>query len=684
MRSFIRISSATAVGLAVTLAAPGWLYLAASWDRGRPAIGDALPLDELPSHAGAPLAVFLLVWAAAAAMLGLLARATRADRLHAALLLAVGVGVWLYLETAVSILAVRQITAEDALRVAAAIRAVYVPAALAGLAGATLTGARRPPRPRAPVILAALVAATGLLGVLDALVPEHGQTLLATLAPAERPLARSLEGPLGLALLAGAPGLARRRARAWQVVCILLVLSSVVHLLHSDYGAVPVALLALALISRRQDFDAPGDPAARAQVVSRAAVLAAAVLAYGLAAIWAHDLAAERPFRVTHALVCVARASVGLGLTGVAPWYSLSMLVLVAAGVAWVVHAWLAPWRYRHAQETRTRETCRTLIRAFGVDTLAPFALRSDKSYFFDDDETAFLAYRVVAGVAIVSGDPIGPVDAFAPLLDAFIAHAHRRDWRIAVLGASERALPLYRARGFRALYHGDEAMLDVATFSLEGRAIRKVRQSVHRLRRAGYAVQVLRAGDVATDLRRELEQIARAWRGAAPERGFAMALDALFRLDDDDAVFAVGIDPEGHAAGFLHFAVCAPAHALSLSSMPRLRDTPNGFNEWLVCEVVEWARANDVERISLNFAPFAALLAADAVLTPLQRVERRLLLALKGRFQLDNLLVFNRKFLPTWQRRFVVYERRLDLPRVGIAALAAEAYLPFSRRPAP
>ena len=114
---------------------------------------------------------------------------------------------------------------------------------------------------------------------------------------------------------------------------------------------------------------------------------------------------------------------------------------------------------------------------------------------------------------------------------------------------------------------------------------------------------------------------------------------------------------------------------------MPRLRETPNGFNEWLVCDAVAWARANGFERVSLNFAPFAALLAPEAVLSPVQRMQRRALLRLKGRFQLDNLLMFNRKFLPSWQRRFVVYERRRDLPRVGIAALAAEAYLPFTGR---
>jgi lysyl-tRNA synthetase, class II len=114
---------------------------------------------------------------------------------------------------------------------------------------------------------------------------------------------------------------------------------------------------------------------------------------------------------------------------------------------------------------------------------------------------------------------------------------------------------------------------------------------------------------------------------------------------------------------------------------MPRERSTPNGFNEWLICETVEWARENGFARISLNFAPFAALLAPEAELSRLQRLERHALLRLKGRFQLDNLLLFNRKFFPRWQRRFVVYERRLDLPRVGIAALAAEAYLPFTGR---
>ena len=339
---------------------------------------------------------------------------------------------------------------------------------------------------------------------------------------------------------------------------------------------------------------------------------------------------------------------------------------------------WLAPWRYRVRQEARERELVRSLVAAWGEDTLAPFVLRADKSYFFSESERAFLAYRVVGGVAIVSGDPIGPADERCGLVGRFLSFAHERGWRVAVLGVSEGALGIYREHGLHALYHGDEAVIDAESFSLEGRAIRKVRQSVHRLEHAGYRAAVLRPGEIGPGLRTELEAIARTWRGEAPERGFAMALDALFRLGDSEALFVIGFDECDRPHGFLHFALCPTASALSLSSMPRLRSLPNGFNEWLICETVAWARENGMARVSLNFSPFAALLAPEAELTGVQRVQAAALRSLKGHFQLDNLLLFNRKFFPLWQPRFVVYERRLDLPRVGIAALAAEAYLPF------
>jgi lysyl-tRNA synthetase class 2 len=690
MTRALRNAGAALAGFAVLVAAAGWLYLIRPAVGSRhPAIPDALPLDELSHRASVPLAVFVAVWGAAALVLGLLARGARLERLTAVLLLGLGVGAFQYLSAGVSIAIVRQIPTHDALRAAEG-RAVYLSALLAGLGGALIGHRRRTARPRAPLLLGWGVAAAGGLGLVDALLPSHERSALAFLAPDRvRPLTSALVGPLALALLLAARGLARRRRRAWQVSLVLLGGSTVLHLLHGfNAGVAATALLTLGLIARRHDFDAPGDPTSPPRVALRALLLAVGIFFYASAALLANQMAADQPFSLGFAARETGAALVGLRLHGAphlsgsfADWFPLSIFLVGVAGAGWLLIGWTGPWRYRLRQEARERALARDLVAAWGADTLAPFVLRADKSYFFSETERGFLAYRVVGGVAIVSGDPVGPPAEYGDLLDRFIAFARERGWRLAILGASEHRLELYRERGLHALYHGDEAVIETESFSLEGRPIRKVRQSVHRLERAGYQADVLRPGEMYGELRRELESIAREWRGIEPERGFVMALDALFRLGDEDALFVVGRGPDHAAAGFLHFAVCPAGAALSLSSMPRLRTTPNGFNEWLVCETVAWAREHGFARISLNFAPFAALLAPEAELSRLERVERRALLRLKGRFQLDNLLLFNRKFFPCWQRRFVVYERRLDLPRVGIAALSAEAYLPFTGR---
>ncbi|HKD32855.1 MAG TPA: phosphatidylglycerol lysyltransferase domain-containing protein [Gaiellaceae bacterium] len=687
----LRNGGVTIAALLMVLAATGWLYLVRQTVASLgPRLPLALPLDELANKATLPLLVFLAVWGSAGLMLGLLARAARLERLTAALVLAVGVGTFEFLATGVSLAIVRQVPLHQAFHSTGQARAVYAPAVLAALGGAICGWPRMSARSRMPFVLAWGVAAAGALGLADALLPSNDNSFLSSLAPdAVKPITSALVGPLALALLVTARGLARRKRRAWQVALVLLGGSTALHVLHGfRVGAAATALLAVGLVAQRHQFDAPGDPAARPRIALRAALVAAAIFLYGALALWLNQITIDQPVSLGLIAHETGAALVGLRLRGTAhvpasvdSWFPLSVFLAGLAGGAWLLFAWIGPWRYRQRQEAREQALARALVAAWGADTLAPFALRADKSYFFSEDDRAFLAYRVVGGVAIVSGDPVGPASQHGPLLDGFIAFTRERGWRLAILGASEPCLGLYRERGLHAVYHGDEAVIETAAFTLEGRPIRKVRQSVHRLQRAGYRVEILRPREIDQALRQELEAIAREWRGREPERGFVMALDALFRLGDEDAVFVVGRDRSGAPAGFLHFAVCPAGSALSLSSMPRLRSTPNGFNEWLISESVDWAREHGFSRISLNFAPFAALLSPEAQLSRLQRVERRALLGLKGHFQLDNLLLFNRKFFPDWQRRFVVYERRLDLPRVGIAALAAEAYLPFAGR---
>jgi lysyl-tRNA synthetase, class II len=428
----VRKAAALPVILLVGFAATGWLYLFRITG-GRPSVGDALPLDELSRHSSTPLFWFVTIWGLAALGLGAYARWARIERTTGALLLGVGVGVLVYIETALAIAVVQQVALSDALDLASRREAVYLPAFLVTVATAVLAPRRNVGR-RAPVIVASFVALGAVLNLLHAILPGDDAGLLHSLTPdAAGPLAHAAGILVGVAMLVAARGLARRRHRAWQVATALAFLAALLHVLHGfNHRSLASGFVLALLIARRHDFDRPGDTATRTLLLQRLAIAVPAVALYAVVALWLNRMAADQPYTLRFAVDETLHGLLALNLHGsphfagaFSDWFPLSLVMLGVAGTAWVVSGWLAPWRHRVVQAERERELARALVSSWGMDTLSPFVLRADKSYYFTEDEAAFLAYRVVSGVAIVSGDPIGPPERIAELVGAFVEHAH-------------------------------------------------------------------------------------------------------------------------------------------------------------------------------------------------------------------------------------------------------------------
>jgi lysyl-tRNA synthetase, class II len=243
------------------------------------------------------------------------------------------------------------------------------------------------------------------------------------------------------------------------------------------------------------------------------------------------------------------------------------------------------------------------------------------------------------------------------------------------VTGAGEGHLAAYRALGLRALRIGSEAVADPAAFALDA-APKSLRKAVRRVQRRGFAVRVVPAWSLS---RREVEEIVDvelAWRAGQPRTiGFAMAMDRLLGAPEDaQDTYVLGRAPDGSLRAFLRFV--RYRDGLSLDAMRRLGDDPNGLTETLVVAVLGHARASGVREISLNFAGFAHLMAADALLNRGQRIARWGLSCLQGRFQLERLARFNAKFGPAWRPRYLLYTGRTRLPLAALRVLQAEAYL--------
>ncbi len=531
--------------------------------------------------------------------------------------------------------------------------------------------------PRLAALGAAVVGAINVSSTLTPNVRWRGHLLLGYEPVEAMRLFHALALPAGAALLLVAPYLARRRRRAWQGAIFLMLALGAFDLLKGlDFEETAITWgTAVVLLLGGSAFRVRHDPITLRSAVWRVPLLGLAGISAAALAAWASQ---GRPSWAT-----VARETGDLLAWRLGPiqfhhhfgWLPLGVHLVelgTLVSVAYVIFRPLAAPRALPGPGTRAAAA--ELIRAHGRDTLSFFKLRADKHYFFAADRSAFVGYRIENGVLLCSGDPVGEGRAFPELLADLRAFADVRGLKLGAVGASEHLCPLYEELGLRTLYLGDEAIIELERFSLEGRPIRKVRQSVSRLAKAGYTAQLHELSALDAETIEQLEDVLEKGRQGAPERGFSMALDSLQGEHRGDTIVVIARDDQDVIRGVLHFVPCYGRATVSLSFMRRDPSTPNGLMEYMVVRAAELLRERGISELSLNFAAFAKWLHS-----PEKRAERALgkVVSLGNRFfQIESLYRFNAKFFPRWEPRYLVYEGTFGLPRTSVAALWAEGQL--------
>jgi lysyl-tRNA synthetase class 2 len=564
--------------------------------------------------------------------------------------------------------------------------------AQAGPASSHGPGERRRQRAWVPGTAALLTALIGLADILNILRPDLAIRLhrINYLMPGTLTnAARSADVLIGLMLLMLAHGLRRRKRRAWQAVCALLAFDIAIHFVHAPrvITAVVALVLLIALLYFRDEFYAEGDPRTRWSALWTFGALIVADVAIGLTYILlARGLAEDysvfqRVQEVIYGLV---------GVSGPVQWSpesrgDLFNIMTSALGIFTLLvtaYLFLRPAEPRARLGRGDADRIRDLLGKQGDrDSLGYFALRNDKSVIWSPTGKAAVCYRVVSGVMLASGDPIGDPEAWPGVIGPFLDEAARHAWAPAVMGCSELGAEVWCREGnLTALELGDEAIVNTADFSLSGRSMRNVRQMVNRVAKNGYVAEVRRVGDIP---RAELDAIVKAadsWRGSQTERGFSMALGRIGTPGDEECVLATATE-DGVIRAVLQL-VPWGGDGLSLDLMRRDKAAQPGLNDFLIVETIKAAPGLGVKRISLNFAVFRAALERGERIGagPVLRAWRRLLIFMSRWFQIESLYKFNAKFCPVWQPRFFVFPSTKDAPRIALAALEAEAFLVWPR----
>ena len=495
---------------------------------------------------------------------------------------------------------------------------------------------------------------------------------------------------VGLLLAGLALGLGRGKRRAWRIAVALLAFETVLQATQAHYllSAVSVALLVL-LVLARGDFVGRSEPVARSGALRIGLALVGASVLLGWLAVSALATHLQLDISGWQRLLDTVQGFAGVTTQVTAPDTRQSdavyYLLVAMTGTTLLVTGWLFLRAPRELPPRTDEEDAllRSLISGqAGDDSLGYFALRDDRSLVWSASGRACVSYRLVGSTMLAAGDPLGVRSDWPQAIDAFLDAAIRRSAVPAVAGCSEPAAQAWtRHRGLTALEFGDEAVLDAETFTLEGRAMRNVRQAVARAERTGLTVRIRRLGDMPVE---ELDMIRTqvdVWRGAELERGFSMALGRLDAAVDPDSILVLAeIDSVPRALLVL---VPWGRDGLSLDLMRRDAHAESGVNELMISRLMCAAPSLGVTRVSLNFAAFReAIERSERFGAPIgtRLWGRTLRLAAHGS-QADSLYRFNAKFAPEWRRRFLVYPVAVGLPRVAWAYLRAEGMVPSLRR---
>ncbi|HVX18126.1 MAG TPA: phosphatidylglycerol lysyltransferase domain-containing protein [Acidimicrobiales bacterium] len=539
-------------------------------------------------------------------------------------------------------------------------------------------------RTRARRVGALVAAVVGLVDLVSAVTPPVRARLRAVddlLPLVVSQTAAALVVLAGLALLLLARGLRRGHRTAWVAAIVLLWSSFLLHVVKGlDFEEGLVALVAgLFLLFNQRFFRVKSDEFSRQRASATILGGVGIAVAAGVAAVMLFHGHDPRP-SLPHSFLAVVERLIGDTSRHlperIDDFLSPSLLaasigLVIAAG--WIAFRPVVGQRLA-APAPEAEENARRIVGLYGADTLAYFALRDDKRWFFWGDTV--VAYAVTNGVALVSPDPIGPVWEQRRAWFAFREFADEHGWPVAVMGASHDWLPIYHASGMRDMYVGDEAVADVRRFSLEGGKNKGLRQAVNRIAKYGYRMDFFDPTDVPADVEQGLRNLMAGSRRGEVERGFSMTLGRVFDPRDEGLLLAVCFGPDGSPAAFCQYVPAPGVQGYSLDLMRRSEaEHPNGLTDFVVVRTMEHLREQGMVGLGLNFATMRAVLAGERGEGVTPRIEKWFFSKMSDSMQIESLWRYNAKFDPDWVPRYACYESTEHMLASAFALAKAESW---------
>jgi phosphatidylglycerol lysyltransferase len=514
-----------------------------------------------------------------------------------------------------------------------------------------------------------------LLSVMGTSMPERNAVLRAVFPLEFLGVSRFAALVIGFSLVVSSVSIYRKKRRALYYVSVLAALSILFHLTKGlDYEEAAVSLvLLLFLVADYKSFTVGSDTPHFGWAGLRLALAFFAILLYGVLGFYlldkhqfGVDFHLARSIRETFRFLAFLGDESLVPHTRHAEWFLDSLYVISALGIAYAFWSFYRPVKYRLFDQPQARERALQIVETHGRSSLDFFKTWRDKSYFLTESENCFVSYRVGANLAVALGDPVGPENEIETAVREFKDFCARNDWGTAFYQTLPVFLKVYGKLGFKRLKIGDDAVVELDKFSLDGRPMKELRHSVRKMEKEGVQTRTWDP-PVPNGVLQQAKAVSDDWLGIAGrrERRFSLGLFDWGYVKSTPLVAAV--DAEGQMLAFVNVIPSYRKGEATIDLMRHGKSSPSGIMDFLFVHLFQYFKERGFAAFNMGMAPLSGFQDGEKA-TIEERAIHSFMRRMDFLFSFRGIRAYKGKFATTWEPRYVIYQDPFALGRFAIA----------------
>jgi len=300
----------------------------------------------------------------------------------------------------------------------------------------------------------------------------------------------------------------------------------------------------------------------------------------------------------------------------------------------------------------------------FGDSPVDYFKINDDKLLFFSDSYEAFISYRIANGFAIVLEEPVCADEDKVPVLREFDAHCKKMGLKTAFYRVDENSMIWFNEMKKRKLLIGQEAIVDVSKFSLEGRDKKSLRNGLNSLQKKGFKT-FFYPQPQSQALLMELKDVSDQWLIAynKKEMIFSQGMFDEKKLQGQDIV-AIR-DAENKLVAFINIIPDFAPDECTYDLIRKTADAPGGCMDALIIELINYAKSKSLSFLNLGLVPMSGISQPDSTA---EMVVKYAFEKIRRFRHYQGLREFKEKYASAWVNKYLVYENDFDLLQLPAA----------------